>query len=119
MKQLEQMLELAPQVQKNINRTIDVYASGTAALYTAPAMIPMGNIVPMVSTNFGLQNPEPFQYGYDLGGGLKCDFHGPNEDTLTYGHVKPMNGNSIIKEYNGYECSMLDPILKNNFNRFP
>ena len=104
---LEQMLELVPTIgQERMYQTIDTYAAGTTVLYTPPPK------------PFGLQTGQPFQYGYNLGGGYKLDFHGLNETTLTHGHVKDPFGN-IVKEYNGYECSMLDPILKNNFKKFP
>ena len=62
---------------------------------------------------------DPFLYGFALGSDLKLTLHGPDETTLSYGHVKKQSTDEIIKEYNGYECSILDTILKNNFKRFP
>jgi len=66
---------------------------------------------------FGLLDPQPFQYGFDLGEGHQVKFKGLDETTLTYGKVT--YGKEIITELNGHECSMLDPILKNNFKKFP
>ena len=106
---LEQMLKdtFIPAIgQDMIYSTIDIYSVGTTALYTPPPK------------PFGLLTGQPFQFGYDLGGGYRLDFHGPNETILTHGHVKDPFGR-IIKEYNGYECSMLDSILKDKFKRFP
>ncbi len=105
---LEQMLDntFVPNIgQDRLYQTIDRYAVGTTALYTPPPK------------PFGLMDPQPFQYGYDLDRGYQVKFKGPDETTLTYGKV--VNGKDIIRELNGYECSMLDPILKNNFKKFP
>ena len=76
-------------------------------------------IQPIIIEPIGLITKEPFQYGYGLDNNLKIDFHGPDINTISHGHVKLQGSDLIIKEYNGYECSMLDPILKNNFNKFP
>ena len=107
---LEQMLEnsFVPNIATNrMYQKIDTYIGGTTQLYSFDPPKP-----------FGLQNAQPFQYGYSLDNGYKLDFHGPDNNTLTHGHVRDNLGN-VIKEYNGYECSMLDPILKNNFKKFP
>jgi hypothetical protein len=93
----------------NLNKeykTIDLYSTETTVLYTPPPK------------PFGLLTGQPFQFGYSLGDGYKIDFHGPNKTILTHSHVKDRFGN-VIKEFNSYECSMLDYILENNFKKFP
>ena len=122
------MLEGIPigRIQTSIE-TIDRYAIGTLALYCfnyphchhGTPFQGDSHQDDFRQEQFGLMDPQPFQYGFDLGGGLKLDFHGSDLTTLTYGHMKSQIGNEIIKEYNGYECSMLDPILKDNFKKFP
>ena len=107
---LEQMLEntFVPNIAQNrMYQTIDTYTGGTTQLYSFDPPKPLG-----------LQNPQPFQYGYSLGDGYKLDFHGPDYNTLTHGHVKDAFGN-VVREYNGYECAMLDLIVGNNFKKFP
>jgi hypothetical protein len=79
MRQLEQMLEFAPQVQKNINRTIDVYTSGTAALYTGPVIIPS-------QANYG-QFVVPYGNVTEMGGDVHDTFKTDRYDNPYGGHT--------------------------------
>jgi hypothetical protein len=66
--------------------TIDVYARGTEALYTPPLKV------------------------YDFPGtNTSLHIHGsPCGNTLFGGRFKERGTNRVLKELNGYECSMLD-----------
>ncbi|MEK6874313.1 MAG: hypothetical protein AABX52_01030, partial [Nanoarchaeota archaeon] len=92
--------------QERTYGTIDTYTQGTTVLYSFDP-----------PRTFGLMDSQPFQYGYDLGGGYQFHLHGPDRNTLTFGSLEFRN--EPIRSFNGYESSMLDPILNNNFKKFP
>jgi hypothetical protein len=89
MKALEQMLELAPTGTQS-RKTIDIYAAGTVALYTPPAMI------------------------YDFpSSGVQLHIHGDRSgNTLYGGGYKKYGEDRIFKPINGYEASMADLNLR-------
>lgn len=60
----------------------------------------------------GIQNTEPFQFGYDLPEERKqLHFHGPNETTLTHAHLKEYGKKDPLCNLTGYEAAVLDLAL--------
>lgn len=132
---LEQRLEFAPRVgQARMYETIDVYATGTIALYTPPptpfGLTGLKNITGLrddketlgiSSKPFGVMDPQPFQFGYDLPGtGIQFHFHGPDRDHLTYGKLVDYKRNILFEEKDSFKLAMDDfRFDKGGFKKFP
>lgn len=116
---------------QTVVETIDRYAIGTLALYCfrypdCPHGSPFVYDAHRDSSQFrqfespepsGLMDPQPFQYGYDLGEGYQFHMHGPDRTTLTFGSLEFRN--EPVKSFDGYESAMIDFMLNNNFKKFP
>ena len=73
------------------------------------------------SEKFGLQNPKPFQLGYDLQGtGTQLHLHGDDENTITEGRILDYSRKVLKKEISGYDASILAGIADSlGFKKIP
>jgi len=73
--------------------------------------------------SYGLQDPKPFQFGYDLPGTkTQLHLHGDDEDTITHGHIVPYGHKPNEKpfvELNSFQASLASLDAENiGFKKF-
>lgn len=110
---LEQILDniLIPKIGQNrMYQTIDIYTVGTTQLYSFDPPKPIG-----------LQNAQPFQFGYDLPGtNTQYHFHGSDKDHLTYGKIVDYNKNTLFEQKDSFKLAMDDLRFdQGGFKKFP